>query len=368
MKLLKTTILGSLLSVLLFVTVSEVPAAGPLSLFGKKVEADPNREYILKETDGPWLILVASFSGPTARQDANVLTLELRKRYKYNAFIFDRTFTHDLKLEGRPRNPYDRGNFSKKGTVHEYAVLVGNFQSVDDKDFQKTLRGIKECYPDCVKGGPNSPPISPNFAAIRQRTARDENGRVRGPFYMAFGFINPLLPPDYFSQRGVDKFIEDINSDSPYSLLNCPAKYTVKVATFTGKIEIQQDRIKSILDGKQELTPKKTQSDLEIGGRAAARLTAALRAKGYEAYEFHDRQSSIVTIGGFNEIGYELPNGMTELRPDIVDIMNRFRATPAAPSRVLTGTVTTISYEPVVILDIECDPQPQIIEVPKRRR
>ena len=366
MKLLKTTPLGFWLSILLLFAVSDATIAGPFTLFGNKVEADPSKEYVLKETDGPWMILVASFSGPTARQDANILTLELRKRYKYHAFVFDQTFIHDLKREGKPRNPYDRGNFQKKGTVHEYAVIVGNFQSVDDKDFQKTLRGIKGCYPDCVKGGPNSLPISPNFAAIRQRTAQDENGRVRGPFYMAFGCVNPLLPQDYLTQRGVDKFVEDINRDSPYSLLNCPAKYSVKVATFTGKIEIQQDRIKNILDGKQEFTPKKALSDLEIAGKAAARLTAALRAKGYEAYEFHDRQSSIVTIGAFNDIGYELPNGMTELRPEIVDIMNRFRAKPADPSRIQTGA--TISYQPVVILDIECDPQPQIIEVPLRRR
>jgi len=368
MKLLKTATLASLLSILLLFSPSTIPAAGPLSLFGNKVDADPNKEYVLKETDGPWMILVASFSGPTARQDANILTLELRKRYKYNAFVFDQTFIHDLKQEDKPRNPYDRGrNFQKKGTVHEYAVLIGNFQSIDDKDFQKTLRGVKECFPDCIKGGPNSVVISPNFAAIRQRTARDENGRVRGPFYMAFGCVNPMLPQDYLSQRNVDEFIEKINSDSPNSLLNCSARYTVQIATFTGKTEIQQDRIKNILDGKQDFTPKKKQSDLEIGGKAAARLAAALRAMGYDAYEFHDRYASIVTVGGFDEIGYELPNGMTELRPEIVDIMNRFRAKPADPSRVQTGAVKTISYQPVVIIDIECDSQPQIIEVPKRR-
>ncbi len=369
MKILKSTTLGGLWAVLLLLAATAT--AGPLDFLGKlgnSVDADPNKEYVLKETDGPWMVLVTTFSGPTARQDANLLAFELRKRYKYNAFIYDRQFTHDLSKEGKPHNPYDRkSNFKKKGTVHEFAVLVGNFQSVDDANFQKTMKGIKECYPDCVKGGKGSTLVSQNFAELRKKTARDENGRERGPFYMAFACVNPMLPPDYLSRKGtVDKFIESINSDSPYSLLNCPGKFTVQIATFTGKVEIKQDRIQSILDGKEAFTGQT--SELEIGGKAAARLAAALRAKGYEAYEFHDRYASIVTIGGFDEVGYELPNGMTELRPEIVEIINRFRAKPADPSRIQRGAVSSISYEPVVILDIECDTQPQIIEVPKRRR
>ena len=358
------------LSFFLLFLLADFAPASPLNFlkFGRGVEADPNKEYTLKETDGPWMILVASFSGPTARQDANILVFELRKKYKYNAFIFDKEFVHDLSTEGRPQNPYSRkSNFKKKGTVHEFAVLVGNFQSVDDADFQKTLRGIKECYPECIKGASATSLTSPNFSELRSRATRDETGRMRGPLYMAFACVNPMLPPDYLARRGtVDDFIVRINSDSPYSLLNCQKKYTLRIATFTGKVEITQDRIQNILDGKDTFSDKF--SDLELGGRAAARLAAALRAKGYEAYEFHERSASYVTVGGFDDIGYELPNGMTELRPEIVDLMNRFRAKPADPSRIQRGAVASISYEPVTILGIECDPQPQIIEVPKRRR
>ena len=362
---MKTFISWSLPGILsLFVLASDLQAAGPLNVFGKlgnSVEADPNKEYVLKETDGPWMILVASFAGPTAKQDANILVFELRKQYKYHAYVFEQTFVHDFKKDVKSRNPYDRKlNYQTKGAVSEYAVFVGNFQSVDDANFQKTLRRIKECIPDCVKSGPNGMPLSPNFVQLRNRISRDENGRIHGPFLLAFASPNPMLPPEVISKRsGLDPFIRKINSDSPYSLLNCPGIYTVRIATFTGRTELKQDRIKDILDGKEKFTSGKN-SELELGGRAAARLTAALRAKGYEAYEFHDYTASIVTIGGFNELGYELPNGMTELRPEILDIMNRFRAKPATQGRIQQGT---ISYEPVVILDIECDTQPEIIEV-----
>ena len=364
----KTTA-AALGGVLLFL-LANFASAGPLDFlkFGHSVDADPKKEYLLKATDGPWMIFVATFSGPTARQDANTLVFELRKQYKFNAVVYDKEFVHDLSKEGKPQNPYARkSNFKKKGAVLEYAVLVGNFQSVDDADFQKTLHGIKECYPDCIKGTSTASLTSPNFSYLRTRATRDETGRMRGPLYMAFACVNPMLPPDDLSKRGtVDDFIVKINADSPYSLLNCKKRYTVKIATFTGKVEIQQDRIQNILDGRATFSDKT--SNLEIGGRAAARLAAALRAKGYEAYEFHDRGASYVTVGGFDDIGYELPNGMTELQPEIADLMNKFRAKPADPSRIQRGAVTSISYEPVTILDIECDPQPQIIEVPKRRR
>ena len=359
------------LGVFALLFLGEFAVAGPLDVLGKlgrTVEADPNKEYTLKETDGPWMVFVASFSGPTARQDANILAYELRKRYKYKAYVYDREFVHDLSREDKPRNAYDRRkNFQKKGTVHEFAVLVGNFQSVDDKDCQKVLRGIKECYPDCIKGTSADTMASTNFAELRKRISRDATGRTRGPLFMAFACVNPILPPDFLSKRGVvDDFIAKINDKSRCSLLDCRNKYTLQIATFTGKVELQQDRIQSILDGKATFSDKT--SDLDKGALAAARLAKALRDEGVEAYEFHDRYASIVTVGGFDEIGYELPNGLTELRPEIVELMNRFRAKPADPSRIQRGAVTTISYEPVMIAGIECDPQPQIIEVPKRRR
>jgi len=344
----------------------EFATAGPLDFLkvGRSVDADPNKEYTLQETDGPWMIFVASFSGPTARQDANILVHELRNRYKYNAFVFDKQFEHDLKKEGKPQNVYDRRkNFQKKGTVHEFAVLVGNFQSIDDKDFQKTLRGIKEIYPDCVKGTTADTMASQNFAELRKRTTRDETGRVRGPLSMTFGCMNPMLPPP--GRGTVDKFIEQINAKSYHSLLECPGKYTIQIATFTGTVEYVQEGNNPrgmAMDKKQSL------SDMEKGAIAAARLAKALRDKGYEAYEFHDYHASMVTVGSFDEIGNELPNGLTELRPEIANLMNQFKAKPADPSRIQRGAVTTISYEPVVIIDIECDPQPKIIEVPKRRR
>jgi len=44
-------------------------------------------------------------------------------------------------------------------------------------------------------------------------------------------------------------------------------------------------------------------SELEAAAEKAHRLAKALRMKGYDAYEFHDRYASIVTVGSFNSAG-----------------------------------------------------------------
>ncbi|MDR0337500.1 MAG: hypothetical protein LBI18_10460 [Planctomycetaceae bacterium] len=355
-----------ILSVVFFVLALTVvvPSASPIDLFknifdfNKNVEADPNKEYRLSELNGPTMILVTTFSGLNGRRDANALVYELRKNYKYKAYVHEQTFVHDLKKETKqPQNPYARPlKYQKTGSQSAYAVLVGDFQSFDDLDFQKTLKEIKQSYPECMKTGQQT---SQNYKIWRDNRAA-ANGK--GPLYMAFGVVNPMLPPE--NQRGsVDKLVASLNSVSPYSLLKCPRRYTVRVATFTGKIIIRQDEIKEIESGRKPFSVGKT-SELEIAGKAATKLCNVLREQGLEAYEFHDRFASFVTIGSFDSYGQELANGMIQLHPEIAQIMERFQGKPATQG-VQPGT---IAHEPVRIAGIECDIQPMIIEVPRQER
>lgn len=322
-------------------------------MFEKKVEADPNTEYTLSETNGPWLIYATRFSGPQARQNANALALELRRDANCKAYVYSKAFNFDLNSEKKQnRNPYAPSfNYKKKGTVEEYAVLIGDFASLEDKDLQNTLKAIKVAHPmtmyrlQGVLNPPNVPQGTP------------------GPLRMAFGVTNPLLPPEFFKQEGaIDEFVLGLNTKRPYSLLNCPRRYTVQVATFTGKVEINPEKVQEILDGKKPFTQRKV-SELDYGMKAAQELCRILREKHkIEAYEFHDRYSSIVTVGSFDTYGQQLPNGMIELQPEIVQIMNRFQGKPA---RQNTGP-NTISHEPVRFEGFECDVQPRLIEVPRR--
>ncbi len=67
---------------------------------------------------------------------------------------------------------------------------------------------------------------------------KSERTAKKGKMGFAFVTRNPYLPEDYF-KNAVDDFVVDLNSriDPPeQSLLNCKKRYTVRVATFTGRI------------------------------------------------------------------------------------------------------------------------------------
>ncbi|GHT44851.1 hypothetical protein FACS189454_03330 [Planctomycetales bacterium] len=314
--------------------------AGPAEFFqnlGKNVEAETGKEYVLTDANGPWLIYVQSFSGQIGRQEANTLVYELRKSFRLNAYLYEITFVHDVKNDFK-KNEAKKKHYLKSGIEQNYAVVVGNFSSLEDNQFKKTLAAVKQCQPKCLQKGSGSSPQ---------------------PFVRAFGFANPLLPPE--NQRGtVDKFIESINANRPYTLLRNPRRYTVQIATFTGHTVMQQNQIDEIESGRRAFSNRKM-SELEIGEKAAVNLCAYLRKQGIEAYEFHDRYCSMVTVGSFDSYGRELPDGTIQFDPQIAAIIKQYQGQP------ITSPQKT-SYKPVKINGVECDPQPQIIEVPRCRR
>ena len=348
-----------------FIVSTVVEAAPPAFLnkftSPKKVEADPNKEYKLLDTCGPWLVQVTSFSGPNARQDANNLVHELRSKYNYKAYIFDKEFVNDLSQEkDRPRGlaTHRNSRYLKTGSRQDFIVLIGDFQSMDDLDFQRTVQEVKKMQPQSYRRGGQQTMTMTQW----QQGGATTSNNARGPFHFsAMGTRNPMMPPE--NRPGtIDKFLTELNSKRKYSLLNCPGLHTVRVATFTGKIVIRQDEIKEIEENKRKFSDRKV-SELELSERAAVKLCEILRQQGYEAYEFHDYHASYVTVGSFNSLGQKRPDGITEINPDIHRIMEHFKGTPA---RAGVGQ-NTISHEPKRFGDIECDVQPLVIPVPRPR-
>ncbi len=89
-------------------------------------------------------------------------------------------------------------------------------------------------------------------------------------------------------------------------------------------------------------------------------MTVALRIKGYEAYEFHDRFASIVTVGSFNSVGTPRRDGKIEINPMIHQLMQVFAAQPRP-----NGDGET-ELRRCAVVGILCDIQPIPVEVPKR--
>jgi hypothetical protein len=271
----------------------------------KRVEADANADYTLAEKNGPWLILAASFTGDQGEQDARKLVMELRGKFNLPAYYYGMTFKVGDEQVGRGVTDYGapiKRRYQRGNQVLEHAVLVGEFPTIDDPEAQTLLDRVKTLEPECLKvqAGEST---SQSLISVRQlqRSIKERLGQKgnRGPMSHAFMTRNPLLPKEYFTPRGVDPEVAKWNKDFEYSLLKCPGKYSIKVATFAGRSSFQG---KDDLGGATKVRQATEDDPLVIALQNAHNLTIALRSKGWEAYEFHDRRESYVTIGSFDEM------------------------------------------------------------------
>jgi hypothetical protein len=339
-----------------------LPAAAPwtrIMALKRAVPDDPNENYPITDGNGPWMIMAATFSGDGAEEDALKLVHELRRKHNLPAYTFQKKFDYS---KGVPARGYDRYGaplvmkYQQDHDVVEVAVLVGDFPSAADPEGQKTLKRLKGLHPGClkVKDGQSS---SLSLAGVRafQNSLPDETGvKKMGPLGHAFMTANPKLPTEYFAPKGIDKLVLDMNKHVKHSLLNCPGKYTVKVATFTGSVIISQKIIVAAEQGGR------FKSQLANAAEKAHKLTEALREKGVEAYEFHDRNSSIVTVGSFDSVGTPRPDGKIEINPAIHTIMKTYGAeTSVSAGGARVGQAKKLH-------GISYDVQPLPVEVPRR--
>jgi hypothetical protein len=339
------------------------PAAPPWEALipFQKIDADPKNPYWLTDEQGPWLILAASFAGEGADTQAHDLAIELRKKFKLHAYVDKRRFDLSGKEQGLGIDRYGRPKqmrHRQAAVFDEYAVLVGNFDSVDDPRAEKALDKIKHISPETLKIGPDKSSTQ-RFAGLRyfySQKNRDPDKRSMGPMRNAFITVNPRIPKEYFAPKGLDPLVVAMNESVEHSLLSCPGRYTVKVATFRGKVvwDLETDAYRKVVDSK-------VSDKLEEAALKAHKVTEALRERGIEAYEFHDRNESIVTVGSFNSVGTPRADGKIEIDPHLHQVMEAFAAVPrdvevervSVPSamlpRVVAGVALDVQPVPVVV-------------------
>jgi len=336
----------------------------------KKVAADPDRTYWITQDDGPWNILATSFAGPGAEEQARDLVLELRRRYKFPAFMHRRHYDYTQPVIGNGLNRYGgpkRMRYAKATQFDEIAVLVGNFSSFDAPGAQEDLDKIKVVKPDCLDiSGNQGKKTTQRFVGLRelQRLLHvDPAKRELGPMRRAFIVRNPLIPKEFFVSQGLEKFVLDMNRPVKHSLLKNPSRFTVRVASFQGETFFQgEDKDAGSGDGSGlfGFGSRDKTSKLEMAADQAHRLTEALRDRGIEAYEFHDRCESIVTIGSFESSGTPRQDGRTEINPAIYKIIQTYGASRGDLPGQARQAVRPRSLE-----GINFDAQPMIIKVPK---
>jgi hypothetical protein len=307
-------------------------------------------DFSLAQESGPWLIVAASFSGDGAQEQANALAEELRFRHRMTAYVHEMNFKFGEESPGRGLDEYGapvRRRFSRGDEVRELAVLVGDFSSVDDPQAQQTLQRIKTLTPDALNV--DAAQSAQSMAEVRrwQDAVREKLGKAakRGPMAQAFMSRNPLLPPEYFVPKGVDPFVAKMNSGVDHSLLDCPDRFTIQVATFRGRTILQTSTKETPESNSFWNRRRAAENDpLVEAAENAHLLTEELRAHGWEAYEFHDRTESIVTIGSFSQVAQALPDGRVLADPAVEKIVKTFGAaydTPADPLTPIGNDATT---------------------------
>lgn len=270
--------------VLLLSTFQPVEAA--------RIEAVKGKKYRLTEQHGPWMIMVATFreppeqsrvAGKSPAEAAEELVYELRRR-GIPAYSFRRDEAKGLV---RTKDRMGRDQNRVYTLDEEICVIAGNYSDTENSTGQKTLAWIKKFEPKCLEEG-----------GIYRKTP----GRP-GPLSGAFLTINPLLSPEEVQRKKRDPLILKLNSGFDHSLLTNKGDKTVLVASFYGssQTQVSDNATRKIhkTSVKDALSPLKETNNLDKAGLDAWRVTQSLRIKGYEAYVFHDRYKSIVTVGAF---------------------------------------------------------------------
>ena len=277
-----------------------------LAKMTSKIEADPSKSYTLDKVHGPWMVMVASFHSAFAKSEkqmgkspmeaAQALVLELRQA-KIPAYIYEvKGRNESVKAEdtlGREKR------MKNLRVVDAICVLAGNYPAIDAPKAQQTLKFIKQFQPKCLETGVDyvkSP------------------GRP-GPLSKAFLTPNPLLTQEELeaAQQTTDPLLVSLNNGEQFSLYENTGKFTLVVAKFSGKsINVVNESME-----KAESYFTDGGNDLDRAALSARNLVRALRSREplskfdhpdfadfaaysrVDAYVWHDRTNSMVTVGSF---------------------------------------------------------------------
>lgn len=309
----------------------------------------------LQPGSGPWLIMCYSFSGESGLQQAQRLASELRQNYKLKAYTYTHRFDISEKVQqnavatkkyvrdangeevigadGKPMLVDTNLTSASDSVIVETAVLVGDFASVEDQQAQALLAQIKRLAPKSLAGGdPSALAGADDLAGGKLRSYREAVNRKHAAqgntLRNSFMLPNPMLPEEYFTAHSIDEFVIKLNRKvRRYSLLDCPGKYSVRIATFRGRTEINSSKIKQQMDDFKwrKRNNKGIQSELAECANKANMLTKALRAEGIEAYEFHDREESYVCVGGFDWLKKVSPSGTETQNPEVRELILKYK-------------------------------------------
>lgn len=331
----RRSLLAAAILCVLLVQQNVVAQSSFLNMFRKKQTLSAS-ELQLEAKHGPWMILATTLSGDDAEQKAYALANEIRNKLRLPAFVMHKTSSDNavlgtgqrIRTDGRSGQMVQNKlklKYANSSTLDAYAVLVGEFTSTNDPRFDNALNAVRVAQPIAL-GATDTKDASekdPNWLVKNTRalfwwqSSRNDNLQ-KGPMGAAFKTRNPLLPAEYFQDAPtLDSFVTSLNKQVKHSLLDCKGRFTVRVASFYGQSATD-------FSGGQRFKLDKTSDSLDVAAQQANKLTLALRKQGAEAYQFHDRYGSYVTVGSFEDIGKNDANNQFQYNPAMVSVMNKY--------------------------------------------
>lgn len=330
-----------------------------LKLFGKAKPIDQADSFVLTEEDGPWLLLATTFVGENAKERAQKTAIEIRNELRLPAFIYKEDFNF-TGIAGTDQATGKRARYANPHHYQAYAVLVGEYDSVNHESIDTDLARLKSADldvfrdPDEVAAEYNTNTPASMIKAFGEHLFKTRKGRGRNPMAAAFVTRNPMLPESYFQQPEVDSFVKQLNEGTEFCLLEADGKFTVVVRTFNA--------CGTILGAKNQDEFKPSEERMAKFARQADKMVQELRKQGEEAYQYHDRERSVVTIGSFETLGRELPDGSFQYEPEIRRVMHQYSALNASHAKRVPGRQGVAANH---VAMIPFDVQPTPIAIPK---
>jgi hypothetical protein len=325
-------------------------AAGLVGLALITGSARAQTEYEVTPQAGPWMICVASFTGPPAKELTEGMIQEIRTKYNLPAYSFCRSAEEQrkekerieqykqiqktwLEQSGLPPDTKLRGPKTYR-IEEQYAVLVGGYK--DEDSAYKAAQQIRKMTPSekfmdqTTKGVISDDQVTP---------ASDKAVYIN-PFRSAFPVRNPSIPVEKPAKDDNPERLKRYNAGESYSLLKNQKPWTLAIKTYHGAAAVKQDYSDRPLVQKI-LSPSDAGRLLDASGREAHTLAELLRKLDkravdyplHDAYVLHDEYSSTVTIGGFD--GPDDPR-LIQMQRFIMDRLNDPRSVlgqfrPVAP-------------------------------------
>jgi hypothetical protein len=276
-----------------------------------RAQVGPNPSpYAVTPEVGPWMVCAAYTQGEFAAKMAIDMVVELRTDYKLPAYLFNRGAEQrrQYELENQQKRRQQEEKLRQMGVDpanvpmrsrkmkfdEQYAVLIGGYKDMDTA--HKALDYVKKLKPP--KSGPKDVLVQAQFDPETNKPQQNKSATVN-PFASAFVVPNPTVQAAHTPAAKVDPFLKELNAHESFSLLKCKKPWTLLIKDFHSSAVIQS-RTNSNSSFIDKLFGSRSGEELDAIGHNAHNMAEALSKMGFEAYVLHTRNSSLVTVGGFD--------------------------------------------------------------------